>query len=139
MPTRILIIDNNDRFVRQVQDWLADAYEVRTAENPVLGADILLSEPIDVLIVNDEMPEMSGYDFLRLVDAVDAYIRLPVIVIATTTFRPPFTFARHRAFLRQPVSRETLLDTIHKLLLTKELTDSAEPSEKRGNGSENPK
>src|SRR5262245_43044757 len=71
-PTRILVVDDE----RSMRELLAivlrrEGYEVLLAENGGAAVDLLQREPIDLLISDIKMPDMSGVDVLRAAKRVD--------------------------------------------------------------------
>src|SRR5262249_10556663 len=71
-PPRILVVDDE----RSMRELLAivlrpEGYEVRLAENGKSGVGALAREPVDLLISDIKMPDMSGVDVLRAAKKVD--------------------------------------------------------------------
>jgi two-component system cell cycle sensor histidine kinase/response regulator CckA len=60
--TRVLLIDDDDLFLRAVHRVLARDHDVRTAENGVLGLQMIVEAepPFDVVLCDVSMPDMSG-------------------------------------------------------------------------------
>ncbi|HSR11900.1 MAG TPA: response regulator [Thermodesulfobacteriota bacterium] len=59
-----------------------EAYTVKTAENGRVGLQMLREQPFDIVLLDLLMPEMDGFDVLKVMKA-DARLRhLPVIVIS---------------------------------------------------------
>jgi two-component system response regulator PilR (NtrC family) len=71
-PSRILVVDDE----RSMRELLAivlrrEGYEVMLAENGRTAIDTLEREPVDLLISDIKMPDMSGVDVLRAAKAID--------------------------------------------------------------------
>ena len=71
-PTRILVVDDE----RSMRELLAivlkrEGYEVLLAENGRTALETLAREPIDLLISDIKMPDMSGVDVLRAAKQAD--------------------------------------------------------------------
>src|SRR5262245_38481817 len=71
-PARILVVDDE----RSMRELLAivlrrEGYEVLLAENGRNAVDALEREPVDLLISDIKMPDMSGVDVLRAAKRVD--------------------------------------------------------------------
>jgi two-component system, NtrC family, response regulator PilR len=71
-PPRILVVDDE----RSMRELLAivlrrEGYEVLLAENGRTAVDALEREPVDLLISDIKMPDMSGVDVLRAAKKVD--------------------------------------------------------------------
>jgi two-component system, NtrC family, response regulator PilR len=71
-PPRILVVDDE----RSMRELLAivlrrEGYEVLLAENGRSAIDLLEREPVDLLISDIKMPDLSGVDVLRAAKKVD--------------------------------------------------------------------
>lgn len=75
--------------------------------------------PIDAALVDQIMPGMDGWGFLRAVREQGGDAHLPVILISAALPRRPENFPENLAFDRiiiKPVDSETLADHLHQLL-----------------------
>jgi two-component system response regulator PilR (NtrC family) len=71
-PPRILVVDDE----RSMRELLAivlrrEGYEVLLAENGRAAIDLLEREPVDLLISDIKMPDLSGVDVLRAAKQID--------------------------------------------------------------------
>src|SRR5438874_5596372 len=71
-PPRILVVDDE----RSMRELLAivlrrEGYEVLLAENGRSAVDMLEREPVDLLISDIKMPDLSGVDVLRAAKKID--------------------------------------------------------------------
>ncbi|OFW22472.1 MAG: Fis family transcriptional regulator [Acidobacteria bacterium RIFCSPLOWO2_02_FULL_65_29] len=71
-PARILVVDDE----RSMRELLAivlrrEGYDVRLAENGRTAIDMLEREPVDLLISDIQMPDVSGVDVLRAAKKID--------------------------------------------------------------------
>ena len=71
-PPRILVVDDE----RSMRELLAivlrrEGYEVLLAENGRAAIDLLEREPVDLLISDIKMPDLSGVDVLRAAKKID--------------------------------------------------------------------
>jgi two-component system response regulator PilR (NtrC family) len=71
-PARILVVDDE----RSMRELLAivlrrEGYEVVLAENGRAAIDVLEREPVDLLISDIQMPDLSGVDVLRAAKKID--------------------------------------------------------------------
>jgi two-component system, chemotaxis family, protein-glutamate methylesterase/glutaminase len=76
---RVLVVDDS-AVVRQALSSILSqdpAMRVRTAPDPIIAAQKMAQEPVDVLILDLEMPRMDGLTFLRRIMADDP---LPVVI-----------------------------------------------------------
>ncbi len=67
MPQTILIVDDEKRLVSLVESYLTqEGYRVATAYNGKEALTVADRENPDLIILDIMMPEMNGYDFMRI-------------------------------------------------------------------------
>ena len=67
MPQTILIVDDEKRLVSLVESYLTqEGYRVATAYNGKEALAVAKKENPDLIILDIMMPEMNGYDFMRM-------------------------------------------------------------------------
>jgi DNA-binding response OmpR family regulator len=67
MPQTVLIVDDEKRLVSLVESYLTqEGYHVATAYNGKEALVVAEKEKPDLIILDIMMPEMNGYDFMRL-------------------------------------------------------------------------
>jgi two-component system, NtrC family, response regulator PilR len=71
-PPRILVVDD-ERSMRELLDIVLrrEGYEVLLAESGRAAVEILQREPVDLLISDIKMPDLSGVDVLRAAKQID--------------------------------------------------------------------
>src|SRR5664279_651698 len=117
-PRRILVVDDEPLLRRLNTEVLVDAgYRVDTAEDGADAWDTLQLNSYDLLITDNEMPNVSGVDLLKKLRA--ARMDMPVIMV-TGTF-PQEAFAHHpwlqpAATLLKPYTIEELLGTVQTVM-----------------------
>jgi two-component system chemotaxis response regulator CheY len=82
---RFLIVDDSSTMRRIIINTLNKLgyKECHEAGNGREGMERLASTPVDMIITDWNMPEMSGIDFIRAVRANDATKQLPVLMVTT--------------------------------------------------------
>ncbi len=81
MPRRILILDDDADFNHLLTDIFSQAdYEVTSEMDPRKAREIFGSEPYDLVVTDQQMPGMSGEDFIRQVK--DVAPRTPVVMVS---------------------------------------------------------
>src|SRR5437762_13806329 len=70
--TRILVVDD-ERSMRELMAIVLrrEGYDVLLAENGRTAIELLQREPVDLLISDIKMPDLSGVDVLRAAKAID--------------------------------------------------------------------
>ncbi len=115
---RILVADN-DPLIRQLNHEVLtySGHQVDAADNGAAAWDALLANNYDLLITDNDLPQVTGVDLLRKVQATR--MARP-IVLATGTF-PAREFSQcpwlqPAAVLRKPYSFDELVETVQKVL-----------------------
>lgn len=81
-PARVLFVDDDPILREFAQVHLANADgAILTAEDGLDCLDMLEREPIDILLLDLQMPRLDGFDVLRRLRADERFERLPVIVV----------------------------------------------------------
>ena len=86
MGNSVLIIDDNRTIRQQLRETLAgtDLFETyHEAGDGIEGFKSLLSEKIDIVLCDLEMPGMDGYKFLRMVASREELMDIPVIMLTS--------------------------------------------------------
>ena len=82
VPLRILIVDDEPPIRRFLRTSLAaQGYRVLEAENGGAGLDMIRSNPIDVLVLDLGLPDISGFEIIRRLR--DQGSAVPIIVLSS--------------------------------------------------------
>src|SRR4051794_28613397 len=85
MSSKILIVDDDECMRELLQLHLRLAgYEVAAAEDAVVAGRMVLASPPDLLVVDVEMPYMSGVEFVATLVADQTVPHIPVIFLTAT-------------------------------------------------------
>ncbi len=84
MPkSKILIVDDAELNRYMLTEILGDRYDFVYAENGLEAIDVLAGdEPIDLMLLDVNMPQMNGFEVLRIMDEKGWADEIPVIVIS---------------------------------------------------------
>ena len=110
---RVMVVDDA-AFVRlYFRDILERAgYEVVEALNGLEALEKLLATPVDLLIVDINMPQMDGISFLNAVRSLDLPVASTPAMVTSTEAAPQDLAAARAAganfYLVKPISREKL-------------------------------
>lgn len=66
MSLTILYVDDQTELLTIFKLMFGDDYEIRICDNPADALRMLSESPVDIIISDQSMPEMSGTQFLRL-------------------------------------------------------------------------
>ncbi len=85
MATRILVVDDDQMNLMRAKMILAKGgYEILTAESGKAALEIVEEETVDLLLLDIEMPEMSGIVTLEKLRATGKGASLPVLFMTGT-------------------------------------------------------
>lgn len=108
----ILLVDNDPATAADIGDFLAEAgHEVHHAINGIAGLQILLSQPISLIIVARKALRMSGGDFLQSLRQYAPYTETPVVMIGGSSGSEEVDASFGPSF-----SEEVFLATVARLL-----------------------
>jgi two-component system alkaline phosphatase synthesis response regulator PhoP len=126
----ILVVDDEERLVSLLEAYLSQAgFRVITAGDGAQALQVAERQPPDLIVLDVMMPEMDGYEFMRLyrrerdvpiilltakVEPEDRIVGLELGAddYLTKPFRPRELLARIRAILRRAGSSEPTIDTL---------------------------
>lgn len=76
---RLLVIDDDTKITELFSDFFGDRYDVETASSGVDGLSSITGRRPDVILLDINMPGMSGLQVLRNIKSLDE--RIPVIMV----------------------------------------------------------
>ena len=86
MKARILVVDDNPDSLAIMRTILENHdYEVVAAGNGTDGLAVVRSTPVDLVLLDVMMPDMSGIEVLQQIKLDAATGRLPVILVTAKT------------------------------------------------------
>jgi two-component system chemotaxis response regulator CheY len=116
----ILVVDDSASVRRQIRDSLeAEGLGVREAENGERGMEAILEGPVDLMIVDVNMPVMDGLEMISKVRATKEHKDTPIFVLTTESGA---SAARHgkavgaTAWIVKPVRGDVLIKGIRGVL-----------------------
>lgn len=79
---KALVVDDNVALARVTQFALTRAgFDARIAGNGRRALDAALAETFDVIISDQQMPEMTGLELVRALRATEQYAHTPIILL----------------------------------------------------------
>lgn len=112
---RVLSVDDSKTIRQTVQNMVeVIGVEFYEAENGVEGIKMLekLDGKIDLIMLDWEMPEMDGFEFLKTVKADKRFRAIPVIMLTTISQKEKVIDAIRagaKQYITKPFSSEDLL------------------------------
>ncbi|MCY1392729.1 Blue-light-activated protein [compost metagenome] len=133
---RLLLVDDNVATRYALRRRLErHGYEVLEAGTGTEGLALIASEHLDALILDVNLPDMSGFDIVRKLRAEAATALLPVIHVSAASIQSADVItgldAGADAYLVHPVDADVLLATLRTLLRVRDTENALRESEAR--------
>ena len=118
----VLSIDDNPVDLNTFQGILVPRFILRAAKSASDALAYLNSHKADIILLDIEMPNISGFEFLSDIRRIPSYITVPIIIVSGKTGQDFLDEAkRSSAFdvISKPVNPQNLIETIEKALAAK--------------------
>lgn len=117
----ILVVDDSATMRRMVMASLRDLKNVsfQEASNGLEAIERLVIEPVDLMILDLNMPDMHGLEVLQFVRAHQNYSSIPIIVLTTRgdeASRTAALSAGATRYLTKPFNPRTFASQVEELL-----------------------
>jgi putative two-component system response regulator len=116
----ILAVDDMSMNLRTIKAILERKYEVRLAKSGELALAILKSGPVDLVLLDIEMPGMTGFDVIEQMKKTPRCENIPVIFI-TSHATPDLIVSAydHGAgdYIVKPINSDVLEKKVQALLV----------------------
>ena len=91
-------------------------HQVLTAANGRIGIEMAHSHRLDLVLLDLNMPDMSGFDVLKELRAISHLEDIPVIAVTALSMRDECLEAGFDEFLNKPVMPDELKNMIEQFL-----------------------
>jgi CheY-like chemotaxis protein len=81
LKKKVLIVDDDGAMLRMMKTWLSVKYHVYMASSGKIALSFLAQNQVDLVLLDYEMPVMSGPDVLQEIRNTEALKDLPVIFL----------------------------------------------------------
>lgn len=115
---RILVVDDDRLMLKTIKSALEDKYEVTAMLNGVMVEKFLSQNKVDLIILDYEMPIMTGAEVFRRIRANASYNRIPICFLTGVSEREKveeIMSLKPRGYLLKPINMEMLLATVANL------------------------
>jgi CheY-like chemotaxis protein len=117
-----VLLAEDDRAVRRLLEVLLRraGYQVISAADGLEAMKLALSSAIDIVVTDAMMPNINGHELCRFIRNSQTLAHVPVILLSALEQKETAgSFEHADAFLSKPVSSESLIECIEKLLADK--------------------
>jgi DNA-binding response OmpR family regulator len=125
-PGARVLLAEDDRALRRFLQIILErsGYTVVPAADGLEAMKIALSSPIDVVVTDAMMPNLSGHELCRFIRNSQTLAHLPVILLSALEQKEPTEGEQVDAFLSKPVAGEDLVNCIENLLARNRQTET---------------
>ncbi len=109
----ILIVDDDPVYAKMIREWTKDTYQAFVVISGEQTLRFLTKHKVDMILLDYEMPGMSGTETLSHVRENDETKDIPVTMLSGTTDEPTIAKIMEldaSGFLRKTIKKEELLD-----------------------------
>jgi CheY-like chemotaxis protein len=111
----ILAVDDTPEILESLNSILGNDYDLRLAKIATAAWTVLRLTEVNLILLDIEMPEMDGFEFLESISAKPEYNRIPVVFITSNAEREMIDKALKMGaagYITKPFSPETLRETV---------------------------
>lgn len=120
MRKRILIVEDNDLNLKLFRDLLnANNYETVETKEGLEAISLARNLRPDLILMDIQLPEISGLDVTRKIKADDEIRHIPVIAVTAFAMKDDeekILRAGCEAYISKPISIDHFLSTVRKFL-----------------------
>lgn len=120
MGKRILIVEDNDLNLKLFRDLLgANGYETIETKEGLEAISLARNARPDLILMDIQLPEISGLDVTRKIKADDEIKNIPVVAVTAFAMKDDeekILRAGCEAYISKPISIDHFLSTIKKFL-----------------------
>ncbi|MCI5621539.1 MAG: response regulator [Lachnospiraceae bacterium] len=119
----ILAIDDDMAFLKLVDSYLRDTYNVVIINSGKLALNYLMKHTPDLILLDYQMPLYSGANLMSMFPKKEENANIPVIILSGAidmdALKDLYAY-KPAAVLAKPVTKETLLENLDKILTREE-------------------
>lgn len=122
MPKKVLIVEDNDLNLKLFRDLLeANGYITVETKEGLNATDLVRREKPDLILMDIQLPEISGLDVTRKIKADKSISDIPIIAVTAFAMKDDeekILRAGCEAYISKPISIVSFLETIKRFLNT---------------------
>jgi len=120
MAQTILIVEDNELNMKLFRDLLeAQGYDVIQTRDGMQALDLARSERPDLIVMDIQLPQVSGLEVTKWIKADDDLKHIPVVAVTAFAMKGDEEKIREggcEAYVAKPISVNDFLSTIRKYL-----------------------
>jgi len=120
MAQTILIVEDNELNMKLFRDLLeAQGYDIVQTRDGMQALDLARSERPDLIVMDIQLPQVSGLEVTKWIKADDDLKHIPVVAVTAFAMKGDEEKIREggcEAYVAKPISVADFLSTIRKFL-----------------------
>src|SRR3984893_12205506 len=120
MAKTVLVVEDNELNMKLFHDLLeASGYNIVQTRNGLEAIDLARSHRPDLILMDIQLPEISGLEVTKWVKEDDELAHIPVVAVTAFAMKGDEERIREggcEAYISKPISVAHFLDTIRRLL-----------------------
>jgi len=126
MTATILYVEDNPQNMRLVRKMLeAGGYNMIGAQDGMTGIEAAMEHQPDIILMDMNLPDMDGLAVTAKLRTMPEFVNTPVIALTANAMhgdRERFTSnGGCDAYLAKPITRNELINAVHRFLLARQL------------------
>ncbi len=116
---RVLVVDDDPLMLRLIKEQLSEIYEIAAAPSGSVALKFLETKDVDLVLLDYEMPEMSGPFVLRAIRESENHKDLPVIFLTGVNDKEKIKSViqlNPQGYVLKPIDKEKLIAAIDKAI-----------------------
>lgn len=126
MTKKILIVEDNDLNLKLFRDLLsAHGYDTLETKDGLEAIKLARSESPDLILMDIQLPEISGLDVTRRLKSDEAIRHIPIIAVTAFAMKDDeekILAAGCEAYVSKPISIVPFLNTVRRFLGEEEIS-----------------
>jgi PAS domain S-box-containing protein len=116
---KILCVDDNAANLSLLEMLLEDDYDLTCALTPYQGLTLANANPPDLILLDINMPGMSGFDVLRVLQLTPHLAKIPVIAVSASALESDIAKGKAAGFfdyITKPIDQLSFTNNISQLI-----------------------
>lgn len=119
---KTILVADDDPVIQRLLSYILEqgGHDVVLAWDGLEALEALETKPIDLVLLDLDMPKLNGLEVLRKLRGIDHYSELPIVILTASGQEADAEEAWAAGvtqFLTKPISSRALLGTVNRLLV----------------------
>lgn len=117
---KILIVDDDPLYAKMVKEWLSEEYVVDVVNDGMQTITYLLSNPVDLVLLDYEMPVVDGSQVLGMLRSHKDTAKIPVVFLTgvkTKSSVERVVSMHPEGYILKSITKEELLTTVEQFTM----------------------